>query len=371
MSYTNSLQSLAVMARACAPTKTVTDQKMLRRFSTWEISNFMFHLPADTLRKKLLEDPSLPQGLIQADGRQRWFTLAEVNELRRRLRFRKHKLMPIRAAGRAQHIAFLGTRREIGTTTLVQHMAHATALAGFRVLLIDLTANATLSQMHGTTGNMHELLVWDFARETDPSAELGASKIVQATHWPNIDIVAADPKSPMTDREFLRLYTSNPDWDPTDAVVQLLGEQTMQAYDFVLMDCASDLGIVSWNGLTAATQLNIVNGAAASDFAHLSQCLDALTREALSFSNIQIFTTRFDPLDPCHATAKAKALSTFGTHINQPPVHDVSAINSLHPAAASVYEQDYRTSTRADWEVARTSFDQAFAQMSFRADQMV
>ena len=33
--------------------------KALRPFSIWEISQFMFDIPPDTLRKKLAEDPTL------------------------------------------------------------------------------------------------------------------------------------------------------------------------------------------------------------------------------------------------------------------------------------------------------------------------
>ena len=70
--------------------------KALRPFSIWEISQFMFDIPPDTLRKKLADDPTLPQGETQDDGRQRWFSLKEINELRRRLRFRGKTLLPRR-----------------------------------------------------------------------------------------------------------------------------------------------------------------------------------------------------------------------------------------------------------------------------------
>lgn len=362
-SETISLRSLAIKARALASKKAIEDQKKLRRFSTWEISNFMFHLPADTLRKKLLSDPSLPQGIIEPAGRQRWFALAEVNELRRRLRFRKHKLMPACAKVPAPHIAFLGTGQGVGTTTVVQHLAHAAALNGHRVLLIDLTANASLSQMHGAIGNLREVFTLDWVRNTNESREINPTKIVQATHWPNIDIIAADPKSPVTDRELLRLCASNQDWDPTDAIEQILDEQTILAYDFILTDCACDLDIKSWNGLISATQLNLVTGPEAADFANVSKYLDDLSGEALTFSDIQIYSTRFDPIDPDHKSARGDLLSVFGESICPPPINDISTISSSQNGTESVYEQDYRASTRGDWQAARASFDQAFARV--------
>ena len=81
-------RSLSQQAAVRRATFSPGEVKELRPFSIWEISQFMFGVPADTLRKKLADDPSLPQGITEEDGRQRWFALAEINELRRRLRFR-------------------------------------------------------------------------------------------------------------------------------------------------------------------------------------------------------------------------------------------------------------------------------------------
>ena len=93
-------RSLAQQAAVRKATFSPAEEKILRPFSIWEISQFMFDVPADTLRKKLADDPSLPQGVTEEDGRQRWFSLAEINELRRRVRFRGKTLLPRRPAGR-------------------------------------------------------------------------------------------------------------------------------------------------------------------------------------------------------------------------------------------------------------------------------
>jgi len=66
-------RSLAQQAAVRKATFSPSEKKTLRPFSIWEISQFMFDIPADTLRKKLADDPSLPQGIVEEDGRQRWF----------------------------------------------------------------------------------------------------------------------------------------------------------------------------------------------------------------------------------------------------------------------------------------------------------
>ncbi|MGB0905383.1 MAG: chromosome partitioning protein ParA, partial [Mangrovicoccus sp.] len=53
-------RSLAQQSAVRKATFSPAETKLLRRFSIWEISTFMFDVAADTLRKKLAEDLSLP-----------------------------------------------------------------------------------------------------------------------------------------------------------------------------------------------------------------------------------------------------------------------------------------------------------------------
>lgn len=73
-------------------------EKTLRRFSSWEVAELIFKVNQSTLRGRLAADPSLPQGHVEADGRQRWYSLEEINELRRRLKVNRKSLMPERPA---------------------------------------------------------------------------------------------------------------------------------------------------------------------------------------------------------------------------------------------------------------------------------
>lgn len=81
-------QSLKVQGWIRRQTFLPEDQKTLRRFSSWEVAEFILGLNQSTLRGDLAAEPSLPGGEVEEDGRQRWFSLEEVNEPRRRLRFK-------------------------------------------------------------------------------------------------------------------------------------------------------------------------------------------------------------------------------------------------------------------------------------------
>ena len=165
--------SLAQQAAVRRATFSPDEKKTLRPFSIWEMSQFMFGVPADTLRKKLSDDPSLPQGAVLDDGgRQRWFTLDEINELRRRVRFRGRSLLPERPPGRAVRVAVANFKGGVGKSVVAQHFANAAALDGYRVLVVDFDPQATLTHCMGLTEVREENTVWgilcrDLCREAD------------------------------------------------------------------------------------------------------------------------------------------------------------------------------------------------------------
>ena len=51
------------------------NEKTLRRFSSWEVSELIFGMNQSTFRGKLASDPTLPAGKVEPDGRQRSLSL--------------------------------------------------------------------------------------------------------------------------------------------------------------------------------------------------------------------------------------------------------------------------------------------------------
>jgi len=105
-------------------------EKTLRRFSSWEVAELILGLNQSTFRGKMAADPALPAGKVEPDGRQRWFTLDEVNTLRRKLKPRSKSLMPSRPGGRAFRTAIANFKGSAGKSTVALHFAHAAALDG-------------------------------------------------------------------------------------------------------------------------------------------------------------------------------------------------------------------------------------------------
>ena len=268
------------------------DEKTLRRFSSWEVSELILHMKPGTFRSRLAADPALPTGKVEPDGRQRWFTLAEVNTLRRKLRTRGGSLMPHRPSGRAFRTAIANFKGGAGKSTLALHFAHAAALDGYRVLCIDFDPQATLSHAMGLTDVGEEGTVWgimlrDLVHETEAlnSAPSGAESgtalprrslprsitdvgaqdmrpgdFIQPTNWPTIDIIPSCANAAFVEFVSAQYRHLNPEWSFFAAVDRYLGHLPDEQWDMIIFDCPPAIGYQSMNAVFAADMLYIPSG---------------------------------------------------------------------------------------------------------------
>ena len=401
------VQQLAVRRATFSPAET----KTLRPFSIWEISQFMFDVPADTLRKKLAEDPSLPQGTVEDDGRQRWFDLAEINELRRRVRFRGKSLMPVRPKGRALRVAVSNFKGGVGKTVVAQHLANAAALDGYRVLVVDFDPQATLTHSMGLVEVKEWNTVWgimcrDLCREANrimetyddpadcpyPAAdelpkdvqEIGAqraSDFIQKTAWPTIDIIPSCANAAFVEFASAQYRSLHKAWSFFGCMARYLDELPEDQYDIVIFDCPPAIGYQSLNAAFAADILYIPSGPGYWEYdsttSFLGQLGDALEEISEGFGaiatdagialpkqflDIRILMTRFEAANPLHVAMMGAFRNVFGADVCQSPIEMTRAVEQSGRFQMSVYEQDYREMTRETWKRARQSFDSAYAE---------
>ncbi len=383
--------------------------KALRPFSIWEISQFMFDVPADTLRKKLADDPSLPQGLTEEDGRQRWFSLEEINELRRRIKFRGKVLQPRRPKGRAMRVAVSNFKGGVGKTVVAQHLANAAALDGYRVLCIDFDPQATLTHSMGIVEVKEWNTVWgimcrDLCREADriadgyddpddcpyPSAEelpedvqsIGAQRFqdfILPTCWPTIDIIPSCANAAFVEFASAQYRSIHKAWSFFGCVSRYLEELPDDQYDMIIFDCPPAIGYQSLNAAFAADVLYIPSGPGYWEYdsttSYLGQLGDAmqdisdgfgdLAADAgislpKQFLNIRLLMTRFEASNPLHNAMMDAFQNVFGSDVCKNPIEMTRAVEQSGRFQASVYEQDYRGMTRETWKRARQSFDRAY-----------
>ncbi|MEM1159401.1 MAG: AAA family ATPase [Pseudomonadota bacterium] len=416
-------QSLKVQSWIRRQTYSPESQKTLRRFSSWEVAELILGVNQSTLRGKLAADPSLPSGEVEEDGRQRWFTLEEVNELRRRLRIRGSDLMPNRPAGqRAVRVAVANFKGGAGKSTVALHMAHAAALAGYRVLTVDFDPQATLSHSMGLTDVGEERTVWgimvrDLVRETErlntsargaesgigisqrtlpPSIrDLGLERLrtddfIAPTSWPTIDMVPSCANAAFVEFASAQYRHLVPDWSFFACVSRFLDSLPDEAYDLVIFDCPPAIGYQSMNAVFAADVLYIPSGpgyweydSTTSFLGQLSEALEDLdagfgagfeprfpagnlgsaTALPKAFHDVRFLLTRFEPGNELHRAMLDAFRNVFGGHVTEHPIELTRAVEQSGRFLSSVYEIDYREMTRGTWKRARNSFDRAFEEL--------
>jgi cellulose biosynthesis protein BcsQ len=405
-------RSLAQQSAVRKATFSPEEVKTLRPFSIWEISEFMFGVGADNLRKKIAEDPHLPQGeVLTEDGRQRWFSLDEINTLRRRLRFRGKTLLPERPPGRALRVAVSNFKGGVGKSVVAQHFANAAALDGYRVLVVDFDPQATLTHAMGLVEVDEENTVWgvmcrDLCREADrimesyddpdecpyPSSDelpeevraVGvrrAQDFIQRTCWPTIDIIPSCANAAFVEFASAQYRALHGLWTFFLCVDRYLNELPDDQYDIILFDCPPAIGYQSLNAAFAADMLYVPTGPGYWEYdsttSFLGQLGDAVgdiadgfrkiaaadgVKVAKRFDAIRILMTRFEAGNALHQSMFEFYRGLFREDFCANAIELSRAVEQSGRFQMSVYEQDYRLMTRETWKRARRSFDLAYGE---------
>jgi len=387
-------------------------EKTLRRFSSWEVSELILKINQSTFRGRLAADPSLPDGEVEVDGRQRWYSLEEINELRRRMKVNRKSLMPYRPAGkRAFRAAIANFKGGAGKSTVALHFAHASALDGYRVLVVDFDPQATLSHSMGLYDVAEDHTVWgimarDLIRETErmsassvaaasgtalpqrklPTSILGlgldelrVSDFIKPTAWPTIDIIPSCANAAFVEFASAQYRHLNPEWSFFAAVSRYLDAIPDDAYDLIIFDCPPAIGYQSMNAVFAADMLYIPSGPAyweydstTSFIGQLSEALEDLAEGfdqtfpagnmtlPKAFCDVRFLLTRFEPGNDLHQAMYSAYQKVFGDRLAVHPIELTRAVEQSSRFLSSVYEIDYRDMTRETWRRARATFDRGY-----------
>lgn len=404
-------QSLKMQGFIRQQTYSPEREKTLRRFSSWEVAELIFKVNQSTMRGRLAADPTLPQGYVEEDGRQRWYTLEEINELRRRLKVSRKSLMPTRPAGkRAIRAAIANFKGGAGKSTVALHFAHAAALDGYRVLCVDFDPQATLSHSMGLSDVAEEFTVWgimarDLINETQrmnaatrgaesgsalplrrlPSsitdmglADLRVADFIKPTNWPTIDIIPSCANAAFVEFASAQYRHLNPEWSFFAAVSRYLDALPADAYDMIIFDCPPAIGYQSMNAVFAADVLYIPSGpgyweydSTTSFIGQLAEALEDLSafngvvpagtsNLPKAFHDIRFLLTRYEAGNDLHRAMRSAFEKVFGDRLTENPIEMTRAVEQSGRFLSSIYETDYRDMTRETWRRARSSFDSAY-----------
>lgn len=399
----------AIRRETFAPEQT----KSLRRFSSWEATELILRVNAKTFAKKIRQEDGMPDGVVENEsGGMRWFTLDELNTIRSLWRERgRSTLKPLKPKDkRAVRVAVANFKGGAGKSTTALHLAHAAALDGYRILIVDFDPQATITHAMGLTDVTEEQTVWgiiarDLVRETkranllrararssEPQLSVPGSieevgidvmrpeHFIAPTCWSSIDIIGSCANAAFVEFATGEYRMANREWSFFAAVDRYLRSYADDNYDIIIFDCPPAIGYQSLAAVYAADVLYIPTGPGYWEYdsttSFMGQLKEALGEIAISygrrpefedklpkaFNAIRVVMTRYEPSNPLHASMLKGLRRVFPEWMTEHPIELTRAVEQTGRFLQSVYEMDYRKMTRETWKRARSSFDQAYVE---------
>jgi len=384
--------------------------RSLRLFSTWEITRYLIPVAPAHFRRVLKARPDLPQGRSETEGGAKWFTLDEVLRLRAHFAAEGSKAKeyrPYRPEGLpAKIVAVANFKGGVGKTSTAAHLAMSAALDGYRVLVVDLDSQGSMTSIFG--GRVED--EWDtvfpllarhygahLRRENQSRLDRGeaplplddtlaeALKIATAdvtrpTHWPNIDLIGAQLNLYWSEFQIPVWRMQGRTWKLWDALTDILDEDgVLSAYDLVILDTPPALGYLTINGLAAADIVLVPLGASFLEFDSTGRFFDmlhstfrsieegenmaarALGRDELAFQwdAVRAVVTRYDAAQQGEL---AGLMQAYLGQVLSPHRQDYTAlIGQAGEQVSGIYEADYRDFNRETYVRGRETFDATYA----------
>ena len=383
----------------------------LRRFSTWEITRYLIPVAPAHFRRVLKAEPALPQGHAESEAGAKWFTLDEVLKLRAHFAAQGKKskqYLPYRPKGLPAKItAVANFKGGVGKTSTAAHLAMSAALDGYKVLVIDLDSQGSMTSIFGGKvadewQTVFPLVARDFAEslltenqrreargETpvalDPllsdALKLSTKDVIQATHWPNIDLIGAQLNLYWAEFQIPVWRMASRGWKLWDALGNALAKDGILAqYDVILLDTPPALGYLTINGLTAADILLVPLGASFLEFDSTGRFFDmlhstfasiedgenvaarALGRPEIAFEwdAVRAVITRFDPSQQAELAALMQAC--LGRILAPVRQEYTALVGQAGEQVNGIYEADYRDFNRDTYARGRETFDNTYAE---------
>ena len=385
-------------------------QKSLRHFSTWEITKYLIPVAPAHFRRVLRQNPDLPQGQSETEGGAKWFTLDEVLRLRAHFGAEGSKAkeyLPYRPAGLPAKItAVANFKGGVGKTSTCAHLAMSAALDGYKVLVVDLDSQGSMTSIFGAQvadewGTVFPLLARHYAehlrqdnqRRLDrgeapqplddtltEAVGVRTQDVIAKTHWPNIDLIGAQLNLYWSEFQIPVWRMAARSWKLWDALTDILSaDGVLNDYDLIFLDTPPALGYLTINGLAAADIVLVPLGASFVEFDSTGRFFDmlhatfasieegenmaarALGREELRFEwdAVRAVLTRYDASQQAEM---AGLMQAYLGRVLSPHRQDFTAlIGQAGESVHGIYEADYRDFNRDTYARGRATFDQTYA----------
>ncbi len=384
--------------------------RRLRRFSTWEITRYLIPVAAGHFRRVLKQNPDLPQGHSETEGGSKWFTLDEVLRLRAHFAAegsRTKNYLPYRPKGLPAKIAAVANfKGGVGKTSTAAHLAMSAALDGYRVLVVDLDSQGSMTSIFGgsvtdewqtvfpllarhygshlRTENQRRMDRGDPPHPMDATLSEALDKtchdLIQKTHWPNIDLIGAQLNLYWAEFQVPVWRMQGRGWKLWDVLSDVFeADGVLDEYDVIILDTPPALGYLTINGLAAADILLVPLGASFLEFDSTGRFFDmlhstfssieeaenmaarALGRDGLAFQwdAIRVMITRYDGSQQAEMAALMQAY--LGPVLSAQRQDYTALIGQAGEQVRGIYEADYRDFNRETYVRGREVFDASYA----------
>lgn len=409
---------LAAIAAACGrgrddlASRGLSDDghKRLRMFSTWEITRYLIPVATAHFRRVLKANSDLPQGRSESETGSKWFTLDEVLRLRAFFAAegsRAKEYLPWHPKGLpAKIVAVANFKGGVGKTSTCAHLAMSAALDGYKVLVVDLDSQGSMTsifagQVADEWHTVFPLLAHHYATHLQAenriradrgdapapldatlteALKVDAASVIQKTHWPNIDLIGSQLNLYWAEFQIPVWRMAARGWKLWDALGDALTSSGLtDRYDLIFLDTPPALGYLTINGLTAADILLVPLGASFLEFDSTGRFFDmlhstfqsiedgeniaarALGRPEIAFEwdAVRTIVTRFDRSQQGELASLMQAY--LGRTMAPQRQEFTALIGQAGEQVNGIYEADYRDFNRETYMRGRETFDETYA----------
>ncbi|MBP1849573.1 plasmid partitioning protein RepA [Rhizobium halophytocola] len=370
-----SAQLQAMRERLYAP----ASQKTLRRFTSGEAARLVG--VSDGYLRQLSLAGDGPQPDVGAGGR-RSYSLEDIDALRRFLADQAlSKGNAVKARGyvkwrdpaRGEHLQVISVtnfKGGSGKTTSSVHLAQYLAMAGHRVLAVDLDPQASLSALFGYQPELDLVgndTVYGAIRYDDDVRPL--KDIIRKTYFHNIDLVPGNLELQEFEHATPRALSTRKPGDQSGLFftrLQSALESVADDYDVVVLDCPPQLGYLTLSALCASTSVvvtvhpQMLDVASMSQFLFMTADLLNVVREAggtLNFDFLRYLVTRFEPHDGPQTQIVGFLRSLFGERVLTSPMLKSTAISDAGLTKQTLYEVGRENFSRGTYDRAIEALD--------------
>ena len=278
------------------------------------------------------------------EGGRRAYSMEHINKIREAL-----GRLPQKSNRQGLVIAFANLKGGSAKTTTSAHFAQYAVRQGYRVLLIDMDPQASMTSLFGYNPQLHIA-----AAETCAPALTGDAAMmrqsIRKTYWNRLDLVPSNLNLVGAEMALLSM-------DENSARLRNAIDSVAADYDIIVVDAPPALGLLSINVLCAADYIvtpiipTMVDISSSIQFFHILESL-----ENLRLARISLLITRFNG-GAEHVRAASMLRSIYGDTILTNQMIESAELLKSGNDMVSVYEITEVRGSRETYRRAVSAFD--------------